>query len=464
MRLADGSRNRILWVIFSTTALIILAALLRYVWHRISTSGRTGDFDHFYYAALAMRTGANPYEVIAPGYPQPGYLYPPLLAFLYVPFTYLSDFITAAHASLVVDVLTLTAAMAIGAQAMLERFGEKATAWNTWKWPCVIALGLLLSLDKTKGELQMLQTNVFILASLMIALWSLDRSAIGVGAAIGFAINIKYQALIVLPYLLIRRRWGAAGWTVLWMLFFSLLPSVMIGFGTEVRYLAMAFAGVLNLVGIHPIVSSGGIAAQIEGIDSLFSVSVTSAIARWLKSIGSSISPMAVSAMVGVVWMAILAAIYRGKGVPWLRWPAVKKGAGQAVAPWNRRVAVEWMILIAIVLCFSPQTNSRHLMLTMGINFGALALILTSRFTVRALWPLVAGVAIIWAGLNLPSGHWTPTMVTHRVAGKLVTELRDVESPAVVYWRKVGGPSWAILVGMLLMVEGAYREKRVAIP
>jgi hypothetical protein len=429
--------------------LVVFAVLLHYVWHRLS-AGHFGDFQHFYTAAQALRDGVSPYGVTAPGFLHPGYIYPPLIAFLYVPLTYLGDAVSAAHVSLLINILALAAGLWIGAQAMLERF-ERGTPSERrgYLLAVITCVALLLSLDKAKGELQMLQTNAFIFTAFMIALWLLDRSSIGVGAALGFAINIKYQAIVMFPYLLLRRRWAAAGWTAAWSAFWAMLPGVMIGFGTEMRYLGVAFGGVLQLVGLK---SAGkvGDTATIEALGSGLSISIPSAITRLLAT-GSHAAPLILTALMGMGWIGLLAVAYRASDVPWLRWPIPAHG-GQRKAPWCGWVAIEWMILIVTVLAFSPQTNTRHLVLMMAVDLGALALVVSGPRTPRALVPVLLGILVIWGGLNLPPGHRTQTTTA---TGQL---LEDTESPTVAHWHRIGGPSWAILAGMLLIAWGGLRR------
>ena len=74
-----------------TIGLILLGAILFFVLRGFSRvdEQHLGDFRHFYWAAEAMRNGLNPYLSGAPGM-RHGYIYPPLVAWLYVPLSKLS--------------------------------------------------------------------------------------------------------------------------------------------------------------------------------------------------------------------------------------------------------------------------------------------------------------------------------------------------------------------------------------
>jgi uncharacterized membrane protein len=97
----------------------------------------------------------------------------------------------------------------------------------------------------------MLQTNTLVLLAMMLGLLLLDKRPAWAGAALGFAINVKYQALALLLYLLFRRRWKAAGATILWAAAWGLLPSISVGFRQDLNYLAQGFTGVLRLMGVQ---------------------------------------------------------------------------------------------------------------------------------------------------------------------------------------------------------------------
>src|SRR5258705_8385049 len=97
----------------------------------------------------------------------------------------------------------------------------------------------------------MFQTNGLMLLMLALALRWLDRKPWLAGLALGFAVNIKYLPLVLLPWLLIRRRWLAAGSFVLGCIFFAILPAVQSGWNNNLNHLSTAFRGPGHPLGIE---------------------------------------------------------------------------------------------------------------------------------------------------------------------------------------------------------------------
>src|SRR5258705_8948935 len=73
-----------------------------------------------------------------------------------------------------------------------------------------ILLTLLIMFNRIKSDVQMFQVNTLILAMFCLGLYWLDRQPWLAGSALGLALNIKGQSIVMLPYLLVRRRWSAA--------------------------------------------------------------------------------------------------------------------------------------------------------------------------------------------------------------------------------------------------------------
>ncbi len=405
--------------------------LTAYVWRRVDRpqlregkqlTHSTEDWAYYYAAANAMRTGADIYTAEAPGRERAGYIYPPMLAFFYQPLAKMG-LIPGARASLLIDVLAIAGALGIAARALLERFGRRP------RWQVVLTLavlGALLTSDKIKGELQMLQCNGLVALGMALGLWLLDRKPIWAGVALGFAINIKYQALGLILYLIFRKRWKALGGTVLGTAFWALLPALTVGLAKDAEYLARGFSGVLRLVGFN----MGGQVANVETMTAGFSMSITSAAARFIEDHGMALSPFIPAGVVAGLWLAALAGIYRQRKMPVLAWPAA---AAQKLPPWSLVAGVEWMTVMASVLAFSPETNSRHLVQTGLMNVLGLVLVVETRGPAR--WAAGAGLLVMWMGLNLPFGSRTQVAALN----------------AVGYWHGIGGPAWAVLLAMGLL-------------
>jgi hypothetical protein len=397
-----------------------------YVWRRVDrpltpTYDPRGDFTFFYTAAKAMTLGQDIYTAQPPGRERAGYIYPPLLAFLYQPLAKMNE-VWAARGSLLINIAAIAAALGFTGRAILERFRKDV------RWPLVLTIAVLaaiLSLDKIKGELQMLQTNALVACAIALGLWLLDRRPFWAGAAIAFAINVKYQALALLVYMLLRRRWKPAAATLFWIAIWAILPAISVGWTRDMDYLVRASSGLLRLVGIN----TGG-EANIEPLSSGFSVSITSGAARILERLHSDISPYLVAGAIAILWLALVAWFYRTWKCPILAWPDAKRQEQSELRP---MVAVEWVAVLACVLAFSPQTSPRHMVQTLAIN--VLGVVLASETRGRLRFLSIVGLVILWCGMNLPPGHYD-----------------DTGERQIIWWRVIGGAGLSVIVAMAFLV------------
>jgi hypothetical protein len=337
---------------------------------------------------------------------------------LYLPLTYLTE-AQAAGVMLVVNVGLIALALWVAAREYLSRFDVRPDALYT---AVVILLALLLDLDKTKGEIQMWQTNGLIVLMFALALRWLDRRPIWAGGALGVALNIKYISIVMLPYLLLRRRWKAAGAFMLWSVGLALLPAVVSGWEQNRKDLTVAFGGIMKLVGVDQPHEEK---ANIEAMAASFSCSVTSAYARAFRrqpQLSLTLAGLTACAAAGVALM-----MYRRQRLPAILWPG--DVSAQMKQPYRAMVGVEWATLMAAFLIFSPQTNTRHLVDVLMVTTCAAVMVLGAPRGVPR-WPLILGLLILVAGFNLPPGRRDVPALSHAL-GK---------------WLGVGGPCWCLLV------------------
>ncbi len=383
----------------------LCAALLPTDIHRLRTR-QTGDFEHFFYAADAVRHGRDPYAAWTRGY-----IYPPLVAFVGQPVAALG-YDRAAAVMLAVNVAVTLAAVTLAAVECLRRF--TAPRRDAAAVGAVVLLGLLLDVDKVKGEWQMWQTDVWMLLLFVLALRWVDRRPAWAGVALGVGANIKYLPLLLLPYLLVRRRWTAATALVISSAAFAVLPAVSTGWAANGRDWATAARGLTGMAGGGP----AGERAAVHGVADSLSCSVTSAVARGTTAVGGSAAvALSVAAAVAGVAFAAAAGVYRRRGVP--LW-----GRGDPSV-----LAVEWPVLVAVLLAFSPQTNTRHLFDATLLTTAAAVLLLAPAAGVRR-WPVAAGCVVLVLGFTLPPGSRT---------------VQGFWSPTVA-WLRMGGPCWCLLV------------------
>ncbi len=433
----------------------VAALLLVYAWFWVVSAHRVhgtpfegfahtfvtgcGDFEHFYRGAKAMREGSDPY---ASGVR--GYIYPPLIAFLYMPLTFLSVQ-TAAYLMLVLNMVLALLCTAVACHEAMRRFAFEPS-WV--KLLTVVALTTVLAAPRLRSELQMWQTNLLMLAATLLALRWLDSHPKWAGLMLGLAVNIKYLPLIYLPYLLLRRRYTAAAWFVLGIAAFALLPAVWTGWTANGQHWATAASGIAQLFGVKVQAAESAAVVKAANIDALtvgHSMSITSGMARLVAADAWPALKWLLSAGIACMVLGALALVYRRFGLPLLVWP---RAAAQSVSPYRAIVALEWAALMALALAFSPQTNPRHLVLLLLV-FALLAALLcaptegaTPGRMSPSRWFALAALVVMMAGLSLPPG--TPEFATQ-----------------LAWWRKVGGPGLSLVVMLPLLFAAGFTRLRI---
>ena len=311
----------------------------------------------------------------------------------------------------------LAAALAFAAHACLDWLQVRPTAERLGM---ILLAGVLLTVDKLRGEIQMLQTNSWILLGWAVAFSQIRKRPVLAGIALGFSCSIKLLVVAMLPYFLLRRQWRAAAGMVAGFIFFMLLPAVWTGWHTDLHYLRCSLSGWLTLFGVTPVGERSG----VEPLVSIFSVSLPSVFARCFARIGTTASPYWAVIIVAALWLVIVYWLYQRNGLS-LR--------ASALPP--HVVATEWVVLIGLSLAFSPQTNTRHTVMVAGINLLGAALLFYGRLGRRAI-PVGIGLLVMLACISLPPGH----------------RIGRSQSPEVAFWHDIGGPSWGILATCTLLL------------
>jgi hypothetical protein len=392
-----------------------------------------GDFLAFYEAARDMVHGGDIHAIRARNY-----IYPPLVAMLYMPLTLLDDPATSHRAAAIIALLT-SALMSIATAWMLARAAcERLALKGLGQSPPIVALVAAASIaivgDKIRSELRMWQTDALMLFIMAFGVRWLDRRPWLAGLALGVAVNVKYLPIFFLPWLLVRRRFQAAGGMVAGILAGAFAPALWVGWSKNLEYLQVGFGGLLALVGIDP----GGQHAVTEDIAGTLSVSITSTLARHLGGPEHAHAALAISGVIALLVCVGIAFMYRRANLPLLAWP---RASQQLTGPFPALIAVEMGALIIGLLVFSPQTNPRHLYLLLIPASAAAAMIIAPAAS-RVREIAIAGVALLIAALVLPPGG---------------TRLLDA---AVHAWREGGGPSLGMLALLCALVLAGTRTAR----
>ena len=408
----EPARDRVRLVVGAAGLFAIFAYLLIYHFHHERRDvGHLGDFPTFYQAAQFAREHKDIY--LAGKNEKQMYVYPPLIAFLYTPLTNVSE-LHAAQIMLVLTAAMLLASLLIASRSMLERLSIVSPG-------AVLAAAFVVSIlneNELRAVMTMLETDSLMLLMFTLALWWLDRRPVLSGAALALAFNIKYLSIVALPYLILRRRWRAAGSMIVGSVFFALLPALLLGWQENLRCLGVAFGGLLRWVGIS---SPGARNISVHDIGDMLSVSITSGLARLLhRHGGSNAVVMLTAAIVGLLALGCVAILYRRSGFSLWAWPPPRK---QLDEPYKPLVGLEWAGLITVALAFSPDTNVRHLVLAVIVNAAAVTLLLAG-----SRGRLLVGIVLIFVSFIMP-----------------------VRGLAWFYFR-YSIPGWCLLIGYLLIL------------
>jgi hypothetical protein len=396
-------------ILASLTVVLIVGARAAF------TAGLRGDFPIYYRAADAILHGRSLQEAA-----DQGYLAPPLCATVMAPLALLSQAL-AAQVWTGFTLLLFGAMFWLGARDAVER----------WRLPrgsfyvlAVLATGAVCSFGQLRAELRNGQVDGLLVLGFVFGLVCLERRPGLAGACIGFAANIKYTAILLVPYLLFRRRLRAALAAGAWTIAFALLPALVSGWSRNLTNLSISLAGILRLLGVD---IGAHAASNIPELDYSRSVSLTSAVARVaLSRAGHGGMYLAVAVLAAAI-IAVCCWMYRRQGFALLSAP--ERPARTAVT------SLEWCGVIVAVLLFSPQTQVRHMVVLLPLHLAAAAIVLARPAYSR--W-VVLGLIAEQAGLNLPPGSL-------------------ISDETSEMWRATGWPCWCLLACYLGVLWGGLR-------
>ena len=237
----SGLRRVWPWLVVLAMATLLTVDLVR-VW-RITNHH---DLDVFLLAANRLAEGGDIYADAAPfqALIESGtfsmkdasvvwpYVYPPLIALLFVPLRSLSPtLVQGAWWTVNLMVLLLGALCCLRAHGPLRPLGVAAVLLLLYRFePAVAALRL--------GQIEIIQ-----FALLSLTLYSLSRGREGLGGAcLGLATALKFFPGALVGFLIWRRRWLAAGWALVVALAAIVGSFALVGFEVLPRYLSYTSA------------------------------------------------------------------------------------------------------------------------------------------------------------------------------------------------------------------------------
>jgi hypothetical protein len=201
-----------------------------------SFARRPGDFAGYLLVGELVLRGQDIYAAAPPGIST----WPPAFALVCAPLALLArgGVVAARVGWLLVNLGALVAALALVTRLVARGPGDaRADAPVPALSSAAALVPLLLSLRYVSSNFEHLQVNIllFLLTLGGLALIAARREALG-GLALGAAAALKVMPALFILYLVWRRRWRAAGWTVLAAAGISLAPGLVFGWGRLLAY------------------------------------------------------------------------------------------------------------------------------------------------------------------------------------------------------------------------------------
>lgn len=421
------------------------------------SGARGSDFVYYFKGAEAVWNGTDPYARFDFGHRiGHAYNYPPMVAIVLSPLVPLG-IVDAARVWFCLNV-ALAMSLVLGSFWLVARRFELST--DALSWGAVLSLSAVVGIEVIRREIDDLQTDTIMLASIAGMLLCMDRRTklLGLSGAIvwpalagltlAIGVHVKFLLLIFLPYLLVSNRISTLGWTVFWTAGLFFLTSLVLGWEQNLRAYAISLGGASRILGFE--VAAADLAGRVHDLTWHNSVSLPSMIARVLagestKDLTDSppeYSSALVFAALGLIALATVA-------VAW--WLYSKHGYKLFASFWqasekhdpdvrDRLALTEVCMMIVVQLCFSPQTMKRHMFLAMPVVVLASSLALLPRRGARRI-PAGVGLAVLLAAMTLPPG------------GESTREL-------VEWWKWHSGVGWGLLLFAFLTLWSALSASR----
>ncbi len=200
----------------------------------IKTATANGDFKVLLEAAKLIAAGKNPYHLwifVSEGN-YDLYYYSPLCALLLVPFTYLPYFIPNFIWLLANAWFLYRTWVLLNKYIAIHCLTRGQKGW-------LLLVTIVLSARYILYNFEMMQMTVFLLWGSLESLSQFKKGrAIPGSLLLALIINIKILPIVLLPYLIYRKESKAALYTLLFSVFFLLLPALFTGWQGNLQLLS----------------------------------------------------------------------------------------------------------------------------------------------------------------------------------------------------------------------------------
>jgi Glycosyltransferase family 87 len=387
------TRDHLLLRLWSSPRLIWCIALIPYliairtcVVKLLQGPKSAGNLHTFWNAAIALSHGQNIYRSGSGDY-----LYPPLIAFLYQPLGWMSIH-QAGILMLILNTVIAVLTLKIIAEELLFRLTGTAAPLMVARVALITAW---LSIDHIHTEFNQWETNFFLLLAFVLALKWADRLPVWAGIALGFGFNIKFLPVVLVPYLIIRRRWAMLWAFAVSAIFFALLPAISMGWKTDFTAIMISDSGIAHVLGFAVVAANS---ANVYPFTSLKSISLPSFFGRVAEL--SELYAMIVAGLFAIAAGLLWFYACRRRDLPAIAWPSARR---QSALPYRGLFALDWIEIMLLALIFSPYTNSGHLYLLLAVNAGAAVLLLHGPKGICR-WLLWVGAFLMLIGMIFPPG------------------------------------------------------------
>ncbi len=359
------------------TFLLLIYGFFR-VYSRLN-SGLIEDYYAFYYAAKAILQGTYLYESGTGAY-----IYPPFFAVLTSPIAFLS-YQTGNTVWVIIDALLMIIAIPLCVRSFAISFNLKLDGWQIYK---LSLIALILTFDQLLTVLLKGQSDSYVIFGLVLGLCFLDKRPFLAGMTWGIIGLIKYQPLLFLPLLLLRKRWQESAGLLFGALVATFLPAIVLGWHRNLEYLAIAFKGLLTMGRLEQRENSPlHIAARVPKLAWRANISITSALGRFCEQHHLSklfiLIPLAI--IIGIV-LYLAWRIYRKHGVPFI------KGTPQHL------FKIEWCAFLMGILIFSPQCLKRHTVILVFVYALSAIILMYPLEKKYKRWPFLVSLTVAQVG------------------------------------------------------------------
>ncbi|GEM_PF-844436 len=217
-------KNYIVWLFIGLSFVVL------FIRHLDRTASRHNDFQVYYVTAQRFVERADLYD--RPDQSITPFKYSPVFAFLVSPLS-LFSLKTAGAIFFIVSFISLGIVLVFSKKLIVN--GDISFKENLW----IYILPVILSFRFVLGVFDSGQVSFIIMALVVSGLTCFEKGKNILGGAL-FALSLmfKYMSFIFIPYFLIKRKYKAILFTILFAAFYCILPAVYTGWDKESDTLA----------------------------------------------------------------------------------------------------------------------------------------------------------------------------------------------------------------------------------